>query len=72
VSERLDWAALLKAGVLGLRLQPSEFWRLTPAELALMLGVGDRAEPMGRSQLAALQARFPDTTRKDATDGKTG
>ena len=36
----LDWPALMRAGMLGLRLTPREFWQLTPAELRLMLGQG--------------------------------
>lgn len=34
----MDWPALMRAGVQGLGLQPDAFWRLTPAELQLMLG----------------------------------
>ena len=62
----LDWAGLMRAGLQGLRLRPAEFWELTPAELALMLGVepgagaGVRAGAMSRSGLDALMARFPD------------
>ncbi|WP_449041569.1 rcc01693 family protein [Paracoccus sp. (in: a-proteobacteria)] len=64
----LDWAGLLRTGLQGLRLRPAEFWELTPAELALMLGVepgagagaGVRAGAMTRSALDALMARFPD------------
>lgn len=69
----LDWAGLMRAGLQGpglggLRLRPAEFWELTPAELALMLGVepgagagaGVRAGAMSRSALDALMVRFPD------------
>lgn len=64
----LDWPGLMRAGLQGLRLRPAEFWELTPAELALMLGVepgagaaaGVRAGAMSRSGLDALMARFPD------------
>lgn len=62
----LDWAGLMRAGLQGLRLRPAEFWELTPAELALMLGVepgagaGVKAGAMTRSGLDALMARFPD------------
>jgi len=34
----LDWGALLKAGVQGAGLRPSELWALTPYELSLVLG----------------------------------
>lgn len=66
---RFDWPALMRAGLQGLGLTPEAFWRLTPAELALMLGAAPGAAPMGRARLEALVARFPDVTRKDAQDG---
>lgn len=65
---RFDWPALMRAGLQGLGLAPETFWRLTPAELALMLGDAPGAAPMGRARLEALAARFPDVTRKDAKD----
>ena len=51
----------------GLALRPSEFWDLTPAELALMLG---REAPvaMGRTRFEALAALYPDATQEDAHD----
>lgn len=52
----------MRAGLHGLRLHPAEFWALTPAELALMLGIdpGADAGAMSRSGLDELMARFPD------------
>ncbi|MFT7595410.1 MAG: putative phage protein (TIGR02216 family) [Paracoccaceae bacterium] len=61
-----DWPALMRAGMQGLRLTPDQFWRLTPAELRLMLGQGGVDAPMGRAGLDALQAAYPD---KDLGDG---
>lgn len=61
-----DWPALMRAGMQGLRLTPDQFWRLTPAELRLMLGPGAGQAPMGRAGLDALQAAYPD---KDLGDG---
>jgi len=61
-----DWPALMRAGMQGLRLTPDQFWRLTPAELRLMLGQGAGQAPMGRAGLDALQAAYPD---KDLGDG---
>ncbi|PCJ09367.1 MAG: hypothetical protein COB16_04110 [Rhodobacteraceae bacterium] len=55
-----DWPALMRAGLLGLRLTPDEFWHLTPAELWLMLGAGLGQAPMGRSGLEALMSAYPD------------
>ena len=61
-----DWPALMRAGMQGLRLTPDQFWRLTPAELRLILGQGAGQAPMGRAGLDALQAAYPD---KDLGDG---
>jgi uncharacterized phage protein (TIGR02216 family) len=55
-----DWPALMRAGIGGLGLRPSEFWALTPAELQMMLGVGGGAKPMGRARLTELMTDFPD------------
>ena len=56
----LDWPGLMRAGIRGLGLKPAEFWDLTPAELALMLGIEFGAGAMTRSRLGDLMARFPD------------
>ncbi|MBV0891938.1 phage tail assembly chaperone [Paracoccus sp. Z118] len=51
----------MRAGLLGLRLNPAQFWALTPAELALMLGIEAGAGgQMTRERLAELAAAFPD------------
>lgn len=57
---RFDWAALMRAGLHGLRLRPHEFWALTPVELAMMLGQSNGVAPMSRSQLDQLLAAYPD------------
>lgn len=59
--ERFDWPALMQAGMRGLGLRPSEFWALTPAELALLLGRTSSAAPLSRSRLEELARAFPDT-----------
>lgn len=64
---KLDWPALMRAGLCHLRLQPAAFWALTPAELRLMLGDGQGGTPMTREGLATLEAAF--AARKDKTDG---
>lgn len=56
----LDWPGLMRAGLTGLRLRPSEFWSLTPAELFTMLGLDEGAGPLDRTGLETLMARFPD------------
>ncbi|MGX9855225.1 rcc01693 family protein [Limimaricola variabilis] len=59
---RLDWAAMMRAGIGGLGLRPAEFWALTPAELRLMLGpAGPR--PMSRARFEALCRAHPDEER---------
>ncbi len=55
-----DWPALMRAGMLGLGLRPDDFWRLTPAELRLMLGQGGDDVPMNRAGLEALRTAYPD------------
>ena len=69
MSRRLDWAGLMRAGLVGLRLSPEAFWRLTPAELQLLTG----PEPTGqaaftRARLDALVRAFPDRLKGDADD----
>jgi len=64
-----EWPLLMRAGMRGLGLKPSEFWALTPAELALLLGEDSGELPMDRAGLAALEARFPDLTRTGSYDG---
>lgn len=56
----LDWPGLMRAGLRGLGLRPDQFWALTPAELALMMGVEAGSPAMTRGRLSELAARFPD------------
>lgn len=68
---KIDWPGLMRAGLYGLRLEPDAFWRLTPAELAVMLGVGGHGQTLDRSGLENLMTRFPDAgASKDGTDGR--
>ncbi len=55
-----DWPALMRLGLVGLRLSPAEFWALTPAELVLKLGLENGQAPMGRARLEELARAFPD------------
>lgn len=72
-----DWPGLMRLGMRGLGLRPAEFWALTPAELALLLGrdgLGGRA--LDRQGLDALARAFPDRpapagAEMDATEGET-
>lgn len=61
----MDWPGLMRAGMRGLGLRPAEFWALTPAELALMLGVGARPPAMDRARLKALSELYPDEPLKE-------
>lgn len=67
MTDRFDWPALMAAGLRGLGLRPAEFWALTPAELAFLLGQDGGRPAMDRAALEALAARFPD--RKERPDG---
>lgn len=60
MSERIDWAGLLRAGLHGLGLRPAEFWALTPAELRLMLGRETGIAPLARARLDELLKAYPD------------
>lgn len=64
----LHWPGLMRAGIGGLRLPPREFWALTPAELALMLGDPAGVRPMSRTALDDLRKRWPDG-RREGSDG---
>jgi uncharacterized phage protein (TIGR02216 family) len=67
MSRRLDWSGLMRAGLVGLRLEPGTFWRLTPAELMLMLGLTGGNMAMRRARFEDLLRAFPDSTGPDRT-----
>lgn len=56
----IDWPGLMRAGMQGLRLTPDQFWRLTPAELRLMLGLEAAQPPLTRARLEELAQAYPD------------
>ncbi|MCC5963575.1 MAG: phage tail assembly chaperone [Rhodobacteraceae bacterium] len=60
----LDWPALMRLGLRDLRLQPRDFWALTPAELMIMAGLTTAPAALTRARLDQLAARYPDS--KDA------
>lgn len=70
MNTRLDWPGLMAAGLRELRLTPDDFWALTPAELALMLGHGAGPRPMDRAGFDALLQAFPDRPLKEHDDGR--
>ncbi|WP_039019186.1 rcc01693 family protein [Halocynthiibacter namhaensis] len=55
-----DWTTLMRAGMRGAGLKPWDFWRLTPAELMLMLGHEGQGRALSRGRLDELLADFPD------------
>ena len=59
---QINWPALMRAGMQGLRLSPDRFWELTPAELQLMLGDPAKSGPLLSDGLDALMAAYPDKT----------
>ncbi len=55
------WRAAMHAGLGLLRLDPDEFWRLSPREFAAATGAFAPAAPrLARAGLEALMRRFPD------------
>lgn len=60
----IDWPGMIRAGLHGLGLEPTVFWRLTPAELRIMLGAEAGTPPLTRARLAELAAAFPDDKRE--------
>ena len=60
----LDWPGLMRAGLQGLGLTPDAFWRLTPMELRIMLGVDNATLPLTRARLDDLARAFPDVKKE--------
>jgi uncharacterized phage protein (TIGR02216 family) len=61
----LDWPGLMRAGLRGLGLTPEQFWRLTPVELLVMLGIEAGPAPFTRARLEELARAFPDAPKGD-------
>ncbi|MFB2551014.1 rcc01693 family protein [Ensifer soli] len=59
------WETAMTAGFRLLRLGPSDFWAMTPRELAAALGSGDAVGGPSRASLAALMAAYPDRRTDD-------
>lgn len=66
----IDWPGLMRAGLGQLRLTPDQFWRLTPVELRMMLGIEAAQPPLTRARLEELAAAFPDL-EKGRADGRS-
>lgn len=65
---KIDWPGLMRAGLHGLQLLPRDFWALTPAELAVMLGQARGAASMSRRQLDDLLAAYPDEVKGETDE----
>lgn len=55
-----DWPALMRIGLRHLRMEPAQFWALTPVELLILLGLEGGDAPMARARLAELSRLYPD------------
>ena len=69
MNRTIDWAGLMRAGLCGLGLAPDAFWRLSPVELRVMLGLEAGAAPLTRARLDELARAFPDRTKETDSDG---
>ncbi|SPH17627.1 hypothetical protein DEA8626_01151 [Defluviimonas aquaemixtae] len=56
----VDWPGLMRAGLGRLGLTPDAFWRLTPAELVILLGDPAAVPPLNRARLEELARAWPD------------
>ena len=66
---RMDWPGLMRVGIGQLGLAPEAFWRLTPAELQIMAGLGQAGHAVfTRARLEALIGTFPDSMKGDGDD----
>jgi uncharacterized phage protein (TIGR02216 family) len=54
----------MRVGMHGLHLTPDAFWRLTPVELRIILGVDAAAAPLTRARLNELARAFPDKMKE--------
>ncbi|WP_425342190.1 rcc01693 family protein [Jiella mangrovi] len=59
------WDEAMAIGFGVLRLSSRDFWRLTPRELAAVLGPRSPASAPSAGELAGLMRRFPDRRRGD-------
>jgi uncharacterized phage protein (TIGR02216 family) len=60
------WAEAIGFGLGVMHLSPDAFWNMTPRELAYAIRAarGPSQDPLGRSALDDLMARFPDNARR--------
>ena len=66
---RIDWPGLMRVGIGQLGLAPEVFWRLTPAELQILAGLGPTGQAtLTRARLDALVRAFPDRRKGEGDD----
>ncbi len=70
MSKTLDWPGLLRVALHELRLKPSDFWALTPAEFLVLRGLDGEAAGggMSRAGLEDLLRQYPDGKKGRAND----
>ena len=56
---KMDWASFFRHGVLGLRLAPEAFWRLSWREWQMLTAAPEMAV-LSRTALEDLMREFPD------------
>ncbi len=59
----VPWALLFQLAAQKLCWPPEAFWRATPKELALALGLGDRRSLLDKRDLKKLMDQHPDDRR---------
>lgn len=67
MTERIDWAGLMRLGLGVMRLAPEVFWGMTPRELAAAAHPyqGAQGGAPDRGALDQLLSRFPDQIQGD-------
>ncbi len=64
----MDWAGLLRLGLRELGLAPETFWKLTPIEFVVMLGLEAGRPALTRDRLNELANAYPDI-KKECENG---
>ncbi len=64
----MDWAGLMRVAFKVAGLSPDAFWKLTPAEFLVTLGLEASSPPLTRARLGELARAYPDVN-KGKTNG---
>ena len=68
MTQVFNWPSVLSAGLGGLRLNPDEFWAMTPYEFQLLIGNTRTFAPLNRRRLTELVEKYPDQTEEGKND----